>query len=285
MTGLFVLSYLPGYRRQARKVLEAPQPNPSGPTRLKRVVTGAVDRAIFRQPVQIAVFRFINQTITRSMKHRLFLATYAGCGGALAVLTFGSGRSGLLRLPLTLSFVLVSALRAAFNFPSELRANWAFQISESNHLADCMTAMRKWIIVCAIGPLFLLQASMEFVAFAWATAVFHLAFGLALSVLLMETMFLGFRKVPFTCAYFPGRINLVALSAIYLLGFTMYSNTMAGLEGWLEDKPQSIAAFFAVAGLAYARLTRFRDRQMEVEPILDYEGDGDPAVRTLELSV
>jgi hypothetical protein len=234
--------------------------------------------------VQIAVFRFIDQTITRSVKHRLFLASYAGGGAALAVMTFASGRSGLLRLPLTLSFVLVSALRPAFNFPSEVRANWAFQISESNHLADCTAATRKWIVVRAIAPLFLLLAPMEFVAFPWTSAVLHLAFGMALSVLLMEAMFLGFQKVPFTCAYFPGRINLAALSAIYVLGFTMYSDCMAGLETWLEANPQAMAAFFAAAGLAYALLVRFRNRQADVESVLDYEGGGDPTVRTLELS-
>jgi hypothetical protein len=284
VAGLFVVTYLPGYRRHARKVLEAPQPNPSGPTRLKQAINRTIDRKLLKHPVQIGVFHFVSQTITRSMKHRLFLATYAGCGGALALLTFGSGRSGLLRLPLTLSFILISALRAAFNFPSELGANWSFQVSGSNHVRECLAAMRKWIVACAVVPLLLLQAPMEFLAFAWLAAVFHLAFGTALAVLLMEGLFLGFRKVPFTCAYFPGKINLVALSVIYVLGFTMYSNTMADLEAWLEGEPLAVAAFFAAAGLAYALLARWRNRQLGTESILDYEDDGDPAVRTLELS-
>ena len=51
VAGLVVLTYLPGYRRQARKVLEAPQPNPSGPTRLKRAIAGAIDRRILKHPV------------------------------------------------------------------------------------------------------------------------------------------------------------------------------------------------------------------------------------------
>jgi len=281
---LFVLTYLPGYRRHARKVSEAPQPSPSGPTRLHLALTRAIDRRILRAPVQIAVFHFINQTITRSMKHRLFLATYAGCGAALAVATFDSGRLGLLRLPLTLSFILVSALRAAFNFPSELRANWTFQASENHQVPDSLAAMRKWIVLCAIGPLFLLQTPMEFLSFPWTLALFHLAFGIALSVVLMEVMFLGFCKVPFTCAYFPGKINLVALSVIYVFGFTMYSNTMAGLESWMEGEPLAIAIFFAAIGLAYLMFTRWRDRQLDDATPLEYEDDGDPTVRTLELS-
>ena len=283
-SALFVATYLPGYRRHARKVLEAPQPSPSGPGKLQQAVSGWIDRRIFQRPVQIAVFHFINQTITRSMKHRLFLATYAGCGGALAIFTFVSGRNSFLVLPLTLSFILISALRAAFNFPSELGANWSFQVSECRHLRDCLAAMRKWIVLCAIGPLVVAQAAMEFSCFRWSAAVFHLAFGMALAVFLMECMFLGFRKVPFTCSYFPGKVNLVFLAVIYLLGFTIYSGTMATLEAWLEGRPKMAVAFFVAAGAIYSILVRWRARQVSTESLLEYQDSGDPVIRTLEIS-
>ncbi|HWC98464.1 MAG TPA: hypothetical protein VG456_17010, partial [Candidatus Sulfopaludibacter sp.] len=197
VTLMFLATYLPGYRRHARKVLEAPQPSPKGPGRLSGVASRLVDRYILKHPLQHAVFHFINQTITRSMKHRLFLASYAGVGGAIAVLTLGGDRSSPLRLSLTLSFILISALRAAFNFPSELRGNWAFQISETNHAREYLAAMRKWVLICAVAPLFALLAPVEFAFFPWPEALFYLVFGVTVSVLLMELMFFGFRKVPF----------------------------------------------------------------------------------------
>jgi hypothetical protein len=281
---LFLLTYLPGYRRHARKILEAPQPSPSGPSRWQRAVAQWVDRRILRDPVQIAVFHFMNQTITRSMKHRLFLATYAGCGAALAVFMFSVKRHGLLVLPLTLSFILISALRAAFNFPSELGANWAFQVSESHHARDVLRATRKWIVLCAIGPLTVAQSAMEFRYYPPATALFHLTFGVTLALLLIEIMFLGFRKAPFTCSYFPGKINLVFLAVVYVLGFTMYSGTMASLEEWLPGRPAYMAAFFATAAAFCAILAWWRDRQVDAESRLEYQDPGDPVVRTLELS-
>ncbi len=281
---LFLLTYLPGYRRHARKVLEAPQPNPSGPSALQRSISRLIGRSILRAPVQIAVFQFVNQTITRSMKHRLFLATYAGCGGALAVATFGSGSAGMLRLPLTLSFILVSALRAAFNFPSELGANWAFQVSENHHVRDTLSATRKWIVLCATGPLFLLLAPLEFWYFPWPAAVFHLAYGFVLSLVLMEVMFLGFRKAPFTCAYLPGKVNLVFLSVIYIFGFTLYSRLMADLEEWLQAQPAAGPGFLAAAAAAFVLLNRWRARHVEEAAVLEYEDQVEPEVRTLELS-
>jgi hypothetical protein len=283
VAAVFLLTYLPGYRRHARKMLEAPVPSPAGPSGLHRAVSRLLDRHVFKHPVQQAVFHFINQTITRSTKHRLFLASYAGAGGAIAVLTLAGGRSAPLRLSLTLSFILVSALRAAFNFPSELAANWAFQISETNHAREYLSAMRKWIVLSAIAPLFALLAPLEFASFPWLEALFYLCFGLTLSLLLMELMFFDFRKVPFTCAYLPGKVNLVALVVIYCFGFTLYSRTMSNLAEWLAATSWAALLFFACSVAAYLALRTWRDTLVGRETALDFEDAGDPEVRTLEL--
>ncbi len=289
--GLFVATYLPFYRRHARKMLETPEPSPSGPGRLGAWMGTAVEGALLRRPIESAVFHFIGQTIRRSVKHRLFLATYGGFGAALAVMTLQSGRSGLLRLSLTLSFVLVSGLRAAFNFPSELRANWAFQITETSDLNGYLAATRKWLVLCAILPLFALLAPMEFACFRWTAALFHLAFGIALTVLLMEILFFDFRKVPFTCSHLPGKVNLVGLGVLYILGFTMYSSTMADLESWLADLPVAAALFFVVTASVCVVLNRWQRysnrrwyREFGRAATLDYDDPGDPVVRTLGLT-
>jgi hypothetical protein len=237
-----------------------------------------------RSPVQNAVFHFITQSITRSVKHRLFLATYGGFGAAIAVFSLTSGPEGLLRLPLTLSFVLISALRAAFNFPSELRANWAFQLAEIHTVAEYLKATRKWIVLCAIVPLFLLLAPMEFYCFLPGTALFHLAYGFTLSLILTEVMFLGFRKIPFTCAHFPGKVNLCFLGVIYVFGFTAYSRTMAAFERWLGNWPALAVLFFAAAFAGLAGLAWYRDRRIALTDALDFQDAGDPVIRTLGLS-
>jgi hypothetical protein len=239
---------------------------------------------VLRSPVQNAVFHFIGESITRSVKHRLFLATYGGFGAALGVMALLSGPEGALRLPLTLSFVLISALRAAFQFPSELPANWAFQLAEIHPVAEYLAAMRKWIAGCAIAPLFLLLAPLEFVKFSPGVALFHLAYGATLSLLLMELMFLGFRKVPFTCAHLPGKVNLSFLAVIYVYGFTTYSRTMAALEQWLTAAPLWAVLFFAAAGAALSGLAWLRRLTIARGGTLEFEDAADPAVRTLGLS-
>src|SRR5262245_56223539 len=116
-------------------------------------------------------------------------------------MTFGSGPSGLLIAPLMLSFILVSGLRAVFNVFVELSVNWVFQLSEVTCVGPYLVAARKWILVCVILFLFFLIALMEFACFPPAAAFFYLVFGITTSVLLMEVMFFGLRKVSFTCAH------------------------------------------------------------------------------------
>jgi hypothetical protein len=279
---IFVVTYLPGYKLHCHKLLDTPAPDPAGPGALRKVLSRVVDRLLLTSPVERAVFHFMGHTITRSVKHRIFLATYGGFGVALAITHLRNGIDGLLALPMTLSFILVTGLRAAFNFPSELRANWAFQVTESTGANRYLAAMRKWIVTCAILPLFLVLSVMEFLWFPWRAALFHFAFGVTVSVLLMDIMFFGFRKVPFTCARFPGRINLAGLGVAYVLGLIYYSDGMARFERWLTDETTAAVAFFGLTLVLRTALAIWR-RRLAAAAVLDYEDPGDPVVRTLDL--
>lgn len=297
---VFAVTHLPLYVRHTRKLIETPPASPSGPGRLRLALNAAIDRLLLKDPVQEAVFHYIGQTITRSMKHRLFLAVYAGFGAALVVISVapyivvGPGsfviltnhtpaRATLMGVSLTLSFVLVSGLRAAFNFPAELTANWAFRMTDTNHTRQCLIAMRKWTVVCGVIPLFLMLTPFDLAFFSGRVALFQFFYGVTLSILLVELMFVGFTKIPFTCGYFPSRNNLVWLIAMYVGGLILYSSRMAALEVWLMDRPPYAAVFFCAAGLILLACWNWRARAGS--PIsLDYLGDDDPIIRTLELS-
>jgi hypothetical protein len=281
---LFVLTYVPGYLRHSRYSMDAPQSNPAGPGPLRVAWHSLLHQTLLTNPTERAVFHFIGHTMSRSMKHRIFLAAYGGLGAALAVFSFASGRAGLLELPLTLSFILVSGLRAAFNFPSELSANWTFQVSERRGVSHCAAATRKWILISAVTPLFLLLAPLQFALYPWYSSLYRTAFGLLLSAVLIEVMFFDFRKVPFTCAYFPGKVNLVGLSVLYVFGFTAYSSMMTRVQEALLKFPLAAVAFLAVLTLLYVLLSRAAGRHMERQGRLDFDA-GDPAIRTLDLRV
>lgn len=282
---LFAVTYLPAYRLQVRRVVEAPEPSPSGPGFMRRTLERLLNRFVLAGAVERAVFHFITETIARSPKHRLFLAMYGGLGAALAFFHFTMGRNGKLQLPLVLSFILVSGLRAAFNFPSELNANWLFQMTDAQIAKPCLRATRKWIVLCAIVPMFAAFAGMEFHYFPWRQAVYHLAYGLTLSVVMMELLFLSYRKVPFTCSFYPGKVNLVGLLVIYVLGFTTYSEWMARLEVWMYGSVLATSIFYAVAAVVLILLGIWRQTLLKETTSVNYEDIDESSIRTLGLVI
>ena len=299
---LFALTHIPGYLWQMRRLVDTPPSSPAGPGRLWASVNRVVDRFLLKNSLQQGVYHFIGQTISRSMKHRLFLAAYAGFGAALIVFNAGQAfvttgfgatfritgfapdHAMLLRIPLMLSFVLITGLRAAFSFPAELNANWGFQISDTNHASDCLNAVRKWTLVCGVIPLFLLLVPAELQFLPWSDVVFQSLYGITLSLLLTEAMLSGFRKIPFTCGYLPGKNNLVLVVALYVGSLALYSsNLMTNLESRLMTNPVNAAEFFGAALSLWVALWKWRGRA-GTNGELDYDGDTDPMVRTLGLT-
>jgi hypothetical protein len=254
-----------------------------------------VNRWLLPHPLERATFHFISCTILRNAKQRLFLATYGGIAVALAlpavirigtqpgapILSFHA--AGLLSVPLTLSFFAVSGLRVAFNFPAELRANWIFQICESEDSMPHMRAARKWIVLMGMVPLFGLLAPVEIYFRGWRLGLIHLSFALALGLVLLNLLLVWFRKIPFTCSYFPGKTSMAVMLGLYLAGFAAYSWSMADLEASLLDEPAQLLLFYAVAAASLWGLARLEKRELGVDDSLIYEDEPDPIVRSLEL--
>jgi len=292
---VFAVTYLTGYWRHSRRVMEGVEAGLGAPGWLRARFDRLVNQWLLPHPLERATFHFISNTILRDARHRLFLAAYAGIALALAlpaVMHIGArpgapmlawSAAGLLAVPLTLSFFVVSGLRAAFNLPAELRANWIFQVCEAEDRMVHIGAVRKWIVVMGIVPLFVALAPIELVFRGWLLAFIHLSFALLLSLVLLNLLLVWFRKIPFTCSYFPGKTSMAVMSLLYLAGFSLYAWTMADLEQRLISKSAELAIFYACGGLTLGLLSWLERRESGVDDSLIYEDEPDPVVRSLEL--
>src|SRR5262249_51473612 len=140
--------------------------------------------------------------------------------------------SGLLEAPAVLSFVIVAGWRVTFGIPHELLANWIFQISSTSCAGEFRKAIRKWVFVRKVMPVYALLAVFEFALFDAATAAAHLAFDLVTTAFLTEAFFFAFPKVPFTCDYLRSKLQLAVYAAGYLYAYKNYVSWMGRLKGW-----------------------------------------------------
>jgi len=284
-------TYAIAYKRHARSILEAQEIQGLGHG-LRSRLSQQLDRTLLSHPVQHACFRFIGGILSRSSKHQVFLAVYLGIGVSLALTSalvvnpqaefpFAFAANGMLALPLTLSFFVISGLRATFNMPYELPANWMFRTTAGYDSQHHVAATLKWVAVSGLLPLALFVAAIEFAYWPWPEALYHLAFEAVISLILVQVLFFSFRKVPFTCSYYPGKKNMAILAGVYLYGFTMYSSSMVALENRLLRSP-SYAVAFIFAGVATV-LALARARRRQAAPLI-YEEQSDAQLQGLELN-
>src|SRR4051812_32733732 len=83
--GVFAATYLVGYWRHARRVMESTETTGDPPGRLRAAFDRLVNARLLPHPLERATFHFISSTMLRSARHRLFLATYGGIAVAVAL--------------------------------------------------------------------------------------------------------------------------------------------------------------------------------------------------------
>lgn len=293
LAAVFVAAYLVSYRRYSKKILEGVEASVFAERWPQRVWVALLNRTILRHPFERAAFYFIGRIFGRSSRHRLFVAMYGGIGLAVMIaslftlrrsggLAVSISADGLLEAPLILAFFVVSGLRATFNIPFELGANWMFQITGGS-AAEFLNAIRKWVLLKGIIPVYLVLAPLEFWCLPPFEAAFVLAFGLAVAALQTELLFLNFRKVPFTCSYLPAKAHLAFLAAAYLYGFNVYTFAMSNLERFVGESAVRMFWFFAASAMALFCSEWHHRMQARPKEII-YEDVGEPLVRQLNLT-
>lgn len=260
LLGLFLIVWTAGFARHYYGAMESAEPRP--PHRAPRTAQTAT--AFFSRSERV-LYAFSGQTLARSLRHRLFLATYLAIGLSLAILLalridgadiafFAEGVRGAT--PLVVFFV-VSGFRAVFQFPAELPASWIFRITESGWAAAVKRISRHRVLSSGLVPVVALAMPFEFWYWGPAIGLLHSLLQMTTGLVLIEVLFLSFDRIPFACSWFPGGLNLIFLAAAYLFGFTEYSFRIADLEA-LCERHLWPSIFVCVAAIAAWRLIRPR---------------------------
>jgi hypothetical protein len=217
------LTYLVGYARYRKLLIDAPD---DGLARRHRRVS--LLRWIAPDPRGEAILQFMAKTLARSRVHRVLLLAYIGVAIGLVLNSLLLTRSAvhMLRMwwyealqfvvlfwPMMLTAVILPGFRHVASLPAELSANWIFQSTESLGRAEWMKAVERFVLVCLIGPIYLVLAPVSVAVLGWGLALRMIALQLLVSLTMFEVIFGNWNQLPFACSYRPGKRPVMAVMA------------------------------------------------------------------------
>ena len=251
---------------------------------------GVVFDWLIPSPRRQAVVVFLAKTLAGSAQHRMILMGYGGFG--LAV--FLSGMIGMRDMVesarvvaanfvyahLILLTFLLPGVRHLFSIPVELKANWAFQITEGEGRREWLHAVDRLVLFAGVTVILILPLPIEVYLLRWR-AVAELILFTVFALLCYEWVFSSWEKLPFTCSHLPGKTPMwmLALQLFALIGLLPMVN--AALLACLYNRAAYVGVL-TVLLVAWARVHAWR-RQGWGEMRLRYEEEPDPAIHSLNL--
>jgi hypothetical protein len=286
---LALVTYMVSYHRHRALLVEGI----AGPAKSRRKSgrwIGFILDKLIPDPRQQAVIVFMAKTLAGSSQHRVILMGYGGFG--LAILL--SGIIGIRDVveparvisacfiyahTILLVFLLLG-LRHLFSIPTELGANWTFQITEGEGRRQWRGALDRFVLFLGAVVILLIPFPIEARMLGWRAvgeSVLFVAFGL----LCYEWIFSSWEKLPFTCSYLPGKTPMLML-ALGLLGLLALLPVVNGLLLACLYHPWGFFAALTILLTAAARIHVAR-RESWGELRLKYDDVPEPAVNALNL--
>jgi hypothetical protein len=224
-----------------------------------------------RREVFAAIGDFTRATLARSPLHQGVLVAVAASGVGLVLnslvgVTGNRVRSAeqaftgaVVWTPFVLVFVMTLAVRAALVLPVEPRANWVFRITEDDDTrADQIDAVaRAFTRLGVVWPLVVVFP------FEWGVlgseAIRCATIALLSGLVLVELHLGGWRRLPFTCSYLPGKRFV---GHTLLIGFTAFAVFTTVGSGLVFQSLRSTSAWLLLMVILSAAALHMRRRRV-----------------------
>jgi hypothetical protein len=304
---LSMAAYALSYRRCFLRSAEAKIVLPAGGGAAASLGFRFADKLALPSPFERACYRFTLKTFFRSEPHALTWIGLASIGvittaetmlsaaspvlagatqasRAAARLTTGIPSEGVLGIPLALTFFLLVGVRMAFEIPAPLRANWVFRLGVDPVTQRCAGLARR-VMLTFEAPLWVACFAGFAYFWGWRIAVAHTAVVVAMTLLLIETLLLKFRKIPFTCSAPRFKGAVIPAVLIYVVSFYAFSGFIPGIEREIPRSPllsvfEILALLLIWAGCIY----KLSQNVLEIDRYPIFEHFEQPAVEVLDLT-
>jgi len=277
------VAYALSFRRAFLRIPEMADAGPLPRFRNSISPLTPLHKAILRTAPQRACYPFVARTLLRSDGHLQILLAFAALGLVLSAETLSSapslhslvtGRSPsseFLSVPFVLAFCVIVGIRFAFELPADLRANWIFRYWLDPGQQDTRAIARRVLLLFMLP--WLAPAAFFSVLFiwGWTPALLHATILIACTILLVETVLIRFRKIPFTCSYPPFQSHSGLIFVAYLFGFLFFTDYLPQMERWSLLSPWQTIVFAPLLAAALLGLRQYRKQMLDMDKHLIFE--------------
>jgi hypothetical protein len=185
--------------------------------------------------------------------------------------TGGSPSTQFLSVTFILIFCVVVGIRFAFGLPADLRANWIFRFWLDPNNQDARPIARRVLLLFSLP--WLAPAAFFSVLFfwGWTAALLHTAILIVCTILLVETILIRFRKIPFTCSYPAFQSHSALIFVAYLFGFLFFTDYLPQMEHWSLLNPWQSITFVPLTAAALLALRQYRKQMLDMDKHLIFE--------------
>ncbi len=256
------------------------------------VIRRMAERLTQANPEVQAGFFFTLQTLARSAPHRTIGAISLAAGLTLPIITLvrrgihsveiPSMPLGFFALHVMLLLALIAGFRYAVTVPAELASNWTIRMAWLGDERGYVTGTKgAGVIVLVILPLLSLLP-LHIVLFGPITAAIHSLFGFLVATATLDSVFLGYRKLPFACTHVPIE-NPKLLWPAAAASFLLVTYGFAYIERFALQTPTRAAVLCTVLG-AIVLTTKLIDRAQRRERVpVNFDEGPVPATQRLGL--
>ena len=189
----------------------------------------------------------------------------------------------LLSIRFVLSFFALVGLRVLFAVPTDVEANWIFQMTESRDRRTYLDGVYKAMLLIGLAPIAVVTFPMYAILWGLALALAHAVFWLLVVGLLTELLLVRLNKLPFTCSYMPGKSNITLLGPAYLGAMMIYVSSIPRIEMEVIAGPVSWTMTGACLAAMLAALSMWRKQETVAMPSLKYREVVKSSVQALNL--
>ncbi len=216
--------------------------------------------------LQTALVLFSIRSLTRSRQHRVAFAFFASLVSAIALSMVHAETQAQKPTPVSMDYLIPTfmmmgfatyGLRSVFSLPISLTANWVLRTTQLRAPEKYFAATRITMFLFAVAPVWFLSAALSAPLWPFSAVGGHLLVLALFGSLLVELCLIGLYKVPFTCSYLPGKLNIQVVFWGMLIVYSTVVLSFAEFENQALRNPNQFAVLVSALVVVIVGLWTF----------------------------